>query len=68
MNDKVLTRMKRLLSLTPSLSLRLEQIRAAREADIGADVPVFPRWRASADVLGMAMFFMLLGAYLVARL
>jgi hypothetical protein len=58
--------MYRSLSPAPSLSLRLDQIRAVREA--GAVAAAFPRWRAAADGLGMAMFLVLLGAYLAVRL
>jgi hypothetical protein len=52
----------------PSLSLRLDQIQTVREVGSAMAEPAIPRWRAAADGLGMAMFFVLLAAYLVARL
>jgi hypothetical protein len=60
--------MKRSLSPMPSLSLRLDQIQTVREVGSAMAEPAIPRWRAAADGLGMAMFFVLLAAYLVARL
>lgn len=60
--------MKRALSPTPSLSLRLDHYEAARETGSGETGISFPRWRAFADGAGMVMFLMLLGAYLVVRL
>lgn len=60
--------MRRSLSPTPSLSLRLDQIRAARESGPGVVAAALPRWRAAADGLGMATFLVVLGAYLVVRL
>jgi hypothetical protein len=63
---EVANRMNRPLSLTPSLSHALDELRGETRAQ-ERPAPL-ARLRFTTDILGTVIFFLMLGTYLVARL
>lgn len=62
--------MDRSLSLTPSISPLLDQIRIRGDQGSAAtpEASSLAQWRGATDVLGLALFFLMLGIYLAANL
>ena len=62
--------MDRPLSLTPSISQLLDQMRTngRQGSAAGPEVPSLAHWREVTDVLGLAVFVLMLGSYLAANL
>lgn len=62
--------MDRPLSLTPSISQHLDQVRIGNNQGSGAtpEAPSLVQWRWTTDLLGLALFFLMLGSYLATHL
>jgi hypothetical protein len=62
--------MDRPLSLTPSISHLLDQMRlnSGQGSAAGPEAPSLAHWREVTDVLGLAVFVLMLGSYLAANL
>ena len=62
--------MDRPLSLTPSISQLLDQMRTngGQSSIAGSETPSLAHWRKATDVLGLAVFVVMLGSYLAANL
>ncbi len=55
-------------SLTPSLSQALDDLRGDSSSNVGAEYRAPAQVRFGTDLLGMAIFFVMLGTYLTARI
>lgn len=62
--------MDRPLAITPSINRLLDQGRSGGDQGSAATsaAPSLARWRGANDVLGLALFFLMLGSYLAANL
>jgi hypothetical protein len=60
--------MRHAISLTPSISHVLDDLRGRVPSGPGTGRPALRQARFATDLLGMSLFFVLLGTYLMAHL